>query len=349
MVRTLNKTEENVSISGLPMGELGLKAPIYGSIKDLVCRLKKSENYINFREILPMKMKNEEEAKEILNVNLGKVNHSHIKKVIDLIDEPYPYIKNGKVTKGPWFGRLLKSNTVYLYDERAVKFNKWFGILTNDSMSLQERIDLLLSEPNRIKGLNVGFMTLMLYILNKKNYSIWFEGQHNALKVLYPDLENYSGLSKQYHLYNQRAKEFVRDFDFDDTELDWLLSTGIQVFNKTQSAPLIQQNKEMEHPLDELERNSIEGIIDTAKNPFASADWIRQNRPLTTHRKEQLLVLFNMNLENIGKMNPNEGKYVAFVAIRWGFASVEENRLVQTEKWEHHSNYDGYGIFDCHK
>ena len=57
--------------------------------------------------------------------------------------------------------RLLKSNSVYLYAERVEKLNASFMILTNNSKSVREKFQLLGNEPNQIKGLNVGFMTLM--------------------------------------------------------------------------------------------------------------------------------------------------------------------------------------------
>ena len=39
----------------------------------------------------------------------------------------------------------------------------------------------------------------------------------------------------------------------------------------------------------------------------------------------------------------NYGKYVAFVAIRWGFAVITGETLSQTEKWTNRINYDSYG------
>jgi len=193
----------------------------------LVARIKTSENYRNFRQILPLKIRNEAKAGEILSTNMGNLDHSHLKEIIDLIDEPYPYKKDGKVAKGPWFGRLLKSNTGPIYEMNKDKLNNWFNVLIDNSLTVEDRIELLLIEPNKIKGLNVGFMTLMLYILSKENYSIWFEGQHEALAIFYPDLGKFTGSGKQYLVYNERAKEFARKYDFDHTELDWIFSTGI--------------------------------------------------------------------------------------------------------------------------
>jgi len=203
--------------------------PTIVNANDLVSKIKSSDNYKSFWEILPMKMKNEEEARKILIKNLGEINLSHIKEIVKLVDEPYPYVKNGRLAKGPWFGRLLKSNTVYLQYESVDKINSWFKVLTDNSLSVQVKLKVLLNEPQRIKGLNVGFMTLMLYILDKKNYSIWFEGMHNGLTLFYPNLDKYSGSSAQYSTYNELAQGFASEYDFDHAELDWIFSTGIQV------------------------------------------------------------------------------------------------------------------------
>ncbi|HOW39507.1 MAG TPA: hypothetical protein PL123_03115 [Bacteroidales bacterium] len=211
---------------------------VIANVDDFVARIKSSESYSNFREILPMKIKNEEKAKAILSANLGKLAHNHLKEIVDLVDEPYPYIKNGKVVKGPWFGRLLKSNTVYVYNENVDKLNFWFNILTNNSMAVENRLELLLNEPNKIRGLNVGFITLMLYILDKENYSIWFEGQHEALALFYPDLEKYTGSSTQYSLYNELARKFIKMYNFCSTELDWIFSTGINNIEKISSVTI---------------------------------------------------------------------------------------------------------------
>jgi hypothetical protein len=197
-IRKFNKIESESQVYKVQTNP----EPVYESAEDLVAKIKSSESYKKFRKILPMKIRNEEMAKEILNANLGKLNHGQLKDIIDLIDEPYPHIKNGKITKGPWFGRLLNSNTIYLSDESVDKLNSWFNVLTNSSISVEEKIELQINEPNKIRGLSVGFITLMLYILDKENYLIWFKGPHEALTLFYPDLKKYTGSSKQYSCYN---------------------------------------------------------------------------------------------------------------------------------------------------
>jgi|WetSurMetagenome_2_1015567.scaffolds.fasta_scaffold757968_2 hypothetical protein len=58
------------------------------------------------------------------------------------------------------------------------------------------------------------------------------------------------------------------------------------------------------------------GIIDKKLNPFYDKGWCGQNLPLTAHRKDQLKKLIGENIESIRRIKPNEGQYVAFVAIR---------------------------------
>ncbi len=291
------------------------------SIDELVAKLKSSDNYKNFRAILQKKIDNEERAKEILKTNLGRLNTKQLTEVFTLVDEPYPYLKDDKISKAPWFGRLINSNTSTLLEENEDTINNWFSILTDNSLSVEEKFEFLLHGPHRIRGLNVGFVTLMLYILDKKNYAIWFEGLHNGLAIIFPDLGNYSGTSGQYQSYNDRAIKFVKYYGFDPTELDWILSTGIYLI-KTPTG---------------------DGIINHDLNPFTSNDWVQQNRPLTTHRKTQLAFLLNKDIGTIRKMEPNKSNYPAFVGIRWGFASIEGDRLIETEKWKNQNNYDDRG------
>jgi len=85
------------------------------------------------------------------------------------------------------------------------------------------------------------------------------------------------------------------------------------------------------------------GIIDKKQNPFYDAGWCGQNLPLTPHRKDQLRKLLGQSIERIGRIKPNEGKYVAFVAIRWGFAELIGGKLTETNKLLNEGIYDGRG------
>ncbi len=111
--------------------------------EDIVASLKSSDEYKSFKSILNIKINNEAKAKTILENNLGRLNKEVIKERITLVDEPYPYCSNGKINHGPWFGRLLKSNTVYILNEDVVKINKWFDILTNNNLSCRKENQII--------------------------------------------------------------------------------------------------------------------------------------------------------------------------------------------------------------
>lgn len=197
-------------------------------INNIVHQIKSSQNYKSFRKILSKKIKNEEEAKRILKRNFENLKHNHINEIITLIDEPYPYEKDGQLERRPWFGRLLKPNIRNLLNEDINKINKWFNILRDESIRTERKLKLLLAEPYKINGLNVGFITLMLYLLDKDNYLIWFKAQHEALAKISKGFERYSGAPKQYAYFNENAKIFARQYGFQHVELDWVFSTGIK-------------------------------------------------------------------------------------------------------------------------
>lgn len=86
-----------------------------------------------------------------------------------------------------------------------------------------------------------------------------------------------------------------------------------------------------------------EGIIDN-NNPFTQDSWIKQGYGFTIHRQKQISELFGKDKSNILGTNPrNENSYVAFVAIRWGFAIIKGGKLTPTEKWTNRFLYDGHG------
>jgi hypothetical protein len=85
------------------------------------------------------------------------------------------------------------------------------------------------------------------------------------------------------------------------------------------------------------------GIIDNERNPFATKSWIEQGLSLTPGREEKLEFLFGKSINEIKKIKPNDGKYPSYLGIRWGFAEIQNNTLIPTEKWNQRNEYDGYG------
>lgn len=86
------------------------------------------------------------------------------------------------------------------------------------------------------------------------------------------------------------------------------------------------------------------GIIDKGNNPFSRTEWIKQGFPFTSKRQEQFSALIGKDIKAILNIKPeNYGRYVAFVAIRWGFATIKENKLTPSEKWLNRYDYNKYG------
>jgi len=86
------------------------------------------------------------------------------------------------------------------------------------------------------------------------------------------------------------------------------------------------------------------GIIDLERNPFTHESWIEQGFGFTSKRQNQIENLFGQTAENILLTQPeNDNRYVAFVAIRWGFAKISQRKLAPTEKWNKRQLYNGHG------
>jgi len=100
-----------------------------------------------------------------------------------------------------------------------------------------------------------------------------------------------------------------------------------------------QQN--MEKPI-----MSKVGIIDSERNPFSRPRWISDGLSFTLKRQKQFdeAGLFGRSVGSILSIpDINKGRYLAFVAIAWGFAELKYGRLTATEKWGDRFNYDGFG------
>ena len=223
------------------------RKPEYRTADEIISALKVSEVYVSFKTILARKTQNEEKAKAILIENIGNLSIENIEQIKTLVDEPYGYNHNGKVIKTPWFGRLLQSNTKNLISEDIYKVNNWFNTLSNTNIPVERRFDLLLNDPYSIRGLNVGFMTLILYILNKNEYLIWFQAQHDGLRLIDHEFETYSGKSKQYMVFNEAAKKFALQYSFDHTELDWVFTTGLPMIVNGAEGTDFMENQTLEN------------------------------------------------------------------------------------------------------
>ena len=191
----------------------------------LIWNLKDSQSYKYFKAVLPKKINNELKAKEIILNNLGSLSGSHLQAAFTLVDEPYSSYPPWCHDSRPWFGRLLKPNANNMINEKPETINQWFSIICDAGISPENKINLLQKgQKHYIKGASVGLITLILYLLDKVHYSVWFKGQHDGLAILDPRIGEYSGSSRQYVEFNRVAKEFARRYDFADEELDFLFS-----------------------------------------------------------------------------------------------------------------------------
>ncbi|MCJ7446874.1 MAG: hypothetical protein MUO72_04215 [Bacteroidales bacterium] len=87
-----------------------------------------------------------------------------------------------------------------------------------------------------------------------------------------------------------------------------------------------------------------QGIIDSKNNPFRRDPWIDQGFSITPDRQKSLERLLGIDHQKIIKLKPdNLNCYVAFVAIRWGFAIITNDLLLPTYKWNHRRHFDGFG------
>lgn len=98
------------------------------------------------------------------------------------------------------------------------------------------------------------------------------------------------------------------------------------------------------------------GIIDPKLNPFVlkknrdkETKWIKDRFGLTDRkknsRKQNLQALFGKNEATIrSNFSVNDGRYVAFTGIRWGFAKMDDNGvLTKLEKFDNYYLHDEWG------
>lgn len=109
-----------------------------------------------------------------------------------------------------------------------------------------------------------------------------------------------------------------------------------------------QYNSENQENIESMKNDITKhGILVPSKNPFVENKyaWIEQGYGLTEHRKRQLLLLLDKTAQEIMDFeDENNTRYVAFVAVRWGFAEVIEGVLKRTGKLDDYKSYDKWGV-----
>lgn len=76
------------------------------------------------------------------------------------------------------------------------------------------------------------------------------------------------------------------------------------------------------------------GVIGKDQNPFSCETWIEKRYELTEGRRKLLPALFGKDERGIRlKFAVNDGTYLAFIAIRWGYAKMVDGIFTATEKW----------------
>lgn len=191
------------------------------SLDLLVNKLRSTYRYSRFRQVLDKKSLNEAQAKRIVeNMTSSRNRSDDLQKIFDLVDEPYTAVWGDT---RPWFGRLIKPNARKMREERDERIAEWFKIVVDSGRSAEDKIDTLRKGPHHIYGVSVGFTTLMLYVLDRSEYSVWFEALHNGLRKLYHQTEKFNGRASQYTDFNNAVKNLAKQYGFDRVEMDWVL------------------------------------------------------------------------------------------------------------------------------
>jgi hypothetical protein len=91
------------------------------------------------------------------------------------------------------------------------------------------------------------------------------------------------------------------------------------------------------------EKINYKGIVDKRNNPFSVDSWCKEHlkgdeigsgKPMSRLSINDFQIVLEEGglIKNI--IEPHYEKYATFQAIRWGYAKVEGERIIPTEKWE---------------
>lgn len=249
--------------------------------------LKESELYIYFKmSALTNKVTNEELAKGILNNKI--ITRIEAKEILRLVNEPYM----AKYDKRKWFGQLY-ANGVRAFDNADdKKITNWFDFILSSGTSIESKIDSLTDSrnPRSIKYASVGLITLILYLNDKSAHSIWFEGQHEALRTLFPAIGRFNGAGLQYVEFNKTLVHFAKTNDFSHTELDFILS---QIDKKTSATPNPVEHDQFQNQVFLPSKFDFESAYRALTCPGKSISFDAVLDQIETNAKEKGLSLMN--------------------------------------------------------
>jgi hypothetical protein len=191
--------------------------PQMQSEDDLVQRIK-TDFYQVFRlRDLQAKRIREKAAWNLLRTNRGNYTQQNLNQILDIVDCD-PYAPNQR-----WFGQLLIiPNRNRIFRSTVASVNKWIEHLLFSNDALEKR--LAVAEKSRPKGASKGIATLLLYLQNPTEYSVWLPTTHRSLE----QLGRIQGLaksnwSKNYPIFNAAAISFRDRHGFEPQEVDWAL------------------------------------------------------------------------------------------------------------------------------
>ena len=185
---------------------------------DLVGAILQSAAYkvFNHKELI-RKTDREQLAWNYLKDDRGRQSEDSLNRIFDTVD----YYENNK----RWFGYLLaQPNRNLIFESSSEKINQWLEELLFSGHDLKTRIDNCLGN-TAIKGASKGLATLLLYLSDPENYSIWvnktLEGLHTLKRI-----ENLRGNNwgENYLRFNEAANEFRGLHGFKPREADWILT-----------------------------------------------------------------------------------------------------------------------------
>ncbi|WAM22573.1 MAG: hypothetical protein OI715_00335 (plasmid) [Candidatus Methanoperedens sp.] len=230
----------------------------------------------HFQERLQAKIEWENEAWNLLNSNIGRLNPEILNKIFDLF--------------GDWWGQLLiKPTRNKIFSTPNDKLNNWFNYLLNGEELESVRIEKCLVDPKyKLNGAGKGLVTLLLYLKNPNSFNVMMKTTIAGLEKL-GRFESKQGKRKwrdYYNDYNTAAINFRNRYDLKPQSVDWILDSLKRLgIHRTENGTFIRyEDKE---------------TTDPTKEP---------NPP-----EDRLTVIFKQAIEELGL---KEGRYIDDVILK---------------------------------